>query len=128
MDGYRQLHWVQRNRCTGKVTFEAGALIHRLLNGLSAGVESCPDALVAAVAESVDAEFRDHCRLAMGSGRMLLVNVDRPEFVAVMRRRWSAQLRRKLGGSGGRSAVSEIRFSVGVSGRSIPEPRASGQE
>lgn len=106
---------------------EAGALMHRLLTGLSTGVESCPDALVAAVAETVDVEFRNHCRLAMGSGRTLRVNVDRPEFVAVMRRRWSAQLRRKLGGLGGRSAVGEIRFSAGVSGRSIPEPRASGQ-
>ncbi|MCH7994566.1 MAG: hypothetical protein IIB57_08990 [Planctomycetes bacterium] len=127
MDGDRRLRWVQRNRGAGKVTVEAGALMRRLLQGLSTGVVSCPDVLMAVVAESVDAEFRNHCRLAMGPGRTLRVNVDRPEFLAVMRRRWSAQLRRKLGEPRGRSAVGDIRFLVGVSGRSIPEPRPSGQ-
>ena len=116
----RQLKWIQENRGRRKRTRQVGTLI----NDLAQHVEA-RDALgknARAIADFVDDEFRDHCRVAGFRAGALLIHVDHASLVYPMRLRWLARLVRALPRLAEGRRVSEIVFAFGNDGARIPRP------
>jgi hypothetical protein len=76
----------------------------------------------AAIAEFVDDEFRDHCRVAGFRADALLIHVDHASLVYPMRLRWRARLQRVLPQLAGQRRVSGVLFELGSDGDRVPQP------
>ena len=93
-------------------------LAERLGDKALAGVRDAATSLI----EFVDDDFRDHCRLTLGAGGRLTVNVDDARLNYTMRAKWLPLLTRVLvEGKHGRH-VRSISFSYGLDGIEVGKP------
>ncbi len=93
MQSNTQLGWIQANRSKRNRACHVSAPIERIAQRIGAlGDTQAAEAIAARVAGVVDDAFRAHCRIALPDERTLLVSVDRPALVYVMRAQWLNRL------------------------------------
>lgn len=113
-----RLYWVHHNRTRRDRVRAAGALLNELLNG-AAGDTGVRLARIRENLEPVvDADFLRHCRLAGIRSDALIVGVDSPGLVHVMRLRWEATVQavaRRL--TAGVSRVTFVYVEPAAAGR-----------
>ncbi len=116
MDGRQRLAWMQRQRARRENVRLAGDAMARFAAELSAGPAMPDEAVLQALADTVDAEFKRHCRVAGLQGQVLVIHVDEVSMVYPMRMRWSGPLGRLLASGFRRSSISGVRFRFGRAG------------
>ena len=116
-----QLEWIQRNHTRQPRARSVGGVVARLVDSLDnadrAGVRSA----AAVLSEFVDDDFRAHCRLVMGKGNRLTVNVDHPSLIYSMRTKWHSLLTRTLVTDHRVDGVRSIGFAYGRDGIALGE-------
>lgn len=119
MDGRHRLAYVQRKRARRENVHLAGDAMARFAADLSAGSAIPDEVVLQALADTVDAEFKRHCRVVGLRGQELVINVDEVSRVYPMRMRWSGPLWRLLTSGFRRPLVSRLRFQFGSAGTCV---------
>jgi len=116
MDGRRRLEWVQKNRVSRQRLRKVGTLIGEMAARIASQVDGTARSFAGALEGKVDETFRRHCRVAGIQGGVLVIKVDQPGLLYVMRQQWSAPLSRLCAASRGTGARPSVRFELGDSG------------
>lgn len=119
-----QLEWIQRNHTRKPRARSVGGLVTRLVDGLDNAARAAASSAAAAMSELVDDDFRAHCRLVIGKGNRLTVNVDHASLIYPMRSKWLSLLTRTLVTGRQVGGVRSVGFAYGRSGVALNE-RAS---
>ncbi len=111
-----RLEWTARNRAPRDTTARAGEAVAQAVRAASRTDGAVLALLSDGLGAVVDEEFVRHCRaLAVRSGR-LIVGVDAPSMVSMMKTRWRKPLLEAIRALAPRSRVSDISFEFGTGG------------
>lgn len=127
-DRSAQLLWVQKNRGPrADRTHSAGKLVLEFARALGETQVEGLGRLAEVVAQIVDVQFREHCRVAEVREGVLRVCVDEPGLIPVLRMKWAESLPGELRKRRARPAVREVRFEHGGAGATIKPPTLNAQ-
>lgn len=112
MDDQCQIAWIQRNRIRTDRTRQAGNAVAPLVANLLADGRSINQSLADKIAEVVDVEFQERCRLEAVLGNTLVISVDDASLVYPLRLRWSVRLTRLLAAAQRHPRIRSIRFEL----------------
>ena len=111
-----QLEWIQRNHTRRLRARSVGGVVARLVDGLDNAARAGVLSAAAVLSDFVDDDFRAHCRLVMGKGNRLTVNVDHPSLIYSMRTKWHSLMTRTLMTDHRVDGVRSIGFAYGRDG------------
>lgn len=114
-----QIHWVQQNRRRKDTVLPASAMISGWLGRLR--FVEVPENLVRQVAVTMDDELRSHIRLGVERGHTLIVHVDEPALVGLLRRSYGERFDALLRTCGGPHGLRQVEFRYGTSGVSVKD-------
>lgn len=107
-----QLQWIQRNRAKHTRMRSIADAVNRLVESVAAGARELSAAAASAIEAVVDDEFRKHCRVLRSQGGGLIVVVDDPANVYLMRMKWWGPLSEAMMRAGHRATDERIRFQA----------------
>lgn len=116
-----QLDWIQRNHRRKPRARSVGGVVARLVAGLDNASRVGVRGAAAVLSGLVDDDFREHCRLVMGTGNRLTVNVDHASLIYTMRARWLSPLTRALVTDHRADGVRSVGFAYGRDGVALSE-------
>jgi len=117
MQSDAQLKWVHRNRKREERVRHTGAAIQHTIQEVVSGTDvTTAKEVASAIAGVVDGEFRVHCRIYVSEQGALIVHVDEPALVYVMRVQWLEVIRKGLSGIRSTTLTNGIIFRYGSAG------------
>ncbi len=111
-----RLKWIQANRTRRDRTRRVGEMIERLVEQAAGTGAEEASRVAAIVADLVDDDFRQCCRLVFGEEGVVVINVDHPTLVQPMRQRWLVSLREAMVGRRTPTRIRRIVFAYGEVG------------
>jgi len=111
-----RLKWIQANRTRRDRTRLVGGMIERLVQQAAGSGAEEVSRVAAIVADLVDDDFRRCCRVVFGEEGVVVINVDHPTLVQLMRQRWLVPLREALVGRRTPTRIHRIVFAYGEVG------------
>lgn len=118
MEHKGRLEWVERNRRRPERYQKIGALVEGLMEGLEDNVAA--RMLAGALADVVDDQARQCCRVARLRGSMLEIHVNHPSLVRPMLMRWYAPMLESARRTPVKPKVTKLAFTYGTAGMAIP--------
>ena len=106
----QRLQWVIANRTPRGTIPPIGAMISGLVeNGLRRDGEQRAK-LASILAGCVDHDFRRHCRMGDLHDGMLVMEVDEPGLISILRGRWVSKIEAALHKRGAKTGVRSVLF------------------
>ena len=116
----QRLQWVIANRTPRGTIPRIGAMIGGLVEDGLRRDNRQRSKLASILAECVDQEFRQHCRMGDLHNGMLAMEVDEPGLISILRGRWASKIESALRNRGAKTGVHSVFFKFGRSGDRIP--------
>lgn len=105
-----RLQWVQRNRSRfySESTRSAGTLVLEFARSLGDQHGEQLQQIATQLAEFVDADFADHCRIRISAAGVLTIAAIEPGRLPFLRRKWQGRIRKALNHKGIQRVVFEF--------------------
>lgn len=113
----KQIHWVQQNHRREDPVPPASAMIRDWLDRLR--FDRVPDELARQLADALDRELRSHTRLGVERKHTLIVHVDEPALVGLLRRSYGERFSELLRTGNEVHGLRQVEFRYGTSGVSL---------
>ena len=120
METDRRLHWAMANRTPHSDVPPIGRMVDALVNGAWRRDSELRAGLASMVSDCVDQEFLRHCRLGELHNGMLVIEVDEPGLISILRARWASKIESAFRKCGAKTGVRRVLFKFGRSGDRIP--------
>jgi len=120
METDRRLHWVMANRTPRGEIPRVGEMIGGLAEGALRRDRKQRTQLASLLADCVDQEFRRHCRIGDLNHGTLIIEVDEPGLISILRARWSSKIESALRRGGAKTGTGRVLFRFGRCGDRMP--------
>lgn len=123
----RRLYWVGRNRHRPDRSKNAGGFVAEIAANL--GDEYKTLSLAAGlIGPGVDAQFREHCRVAEIRGSAVVIHVDSASRLMTMRTMWSNAVLSALQADRSFSRLRSVLFEFGTAGAGMTDREDQGRQ
>jgi len=125
----RRLHWVMANRTPRGATAPIGVKISGLIKGALWRDREHRSQLASVLADCVDQEFRQHCRMGDLHNGVLAIEVNEPGLISILQARWASKIEYALRKGGGKAGAHRVLFRFGRGGdRILPNAKGMNQD
>jgi len=112
----RRLHWVMANRAPRGGIGRIGEMVGGLVDGAFKNDREQRAQLASVLASCGDQQFLRHCRMGELREGMLMIEVDEPGLIGVLRTRWTTKIESAFRRSRAKVGVHRVLFKFGRSG------------
>ena len=108
------------NRAPRRMIAHVGMVVGGLVEGTLRRESDQRSQLASVLRDCVDQEFGRHCRIGDLNHGTLIIEVDEPGLISILRARWASKIESALRRGGAKTGMRRVLFKFGRRGDRIP--------